>query len=137
MWRGAFRGPDAGLQMLRRAPWQRRSCPGGKTAVCVDAHHSARPLRAAIGRPPAPGKRPDLPPPHTTNSQPHPSAGTQAYRNAEYFNNLIWPNHQLTLGELALFISHLANMGYAIVSREDNVLCPHCSELTLLRVDVQ
>lgn len=52
----------------------------------------------------------------------------------DLLNNLLWPKHVMSLGELALFVSHLANLGYGIVSREDNALCRHCTELTLLRV---
>jgi Methyltransferase domain len=60
--------------------------------------------------------------------------GTSAFRNASDMSNLIWPLHELRLAELTLFMSHLASAGYGIVSREDNPSCPHCTELTLLRV---
>lgn len=56
------------------------------------------------------------------------------FYNTDVLTNLLWPKHQLSLAELALFVNHLVNMGYAIASREDNPSCPHCSELTLLRI---
>ncbi len=41
--------------------------------------------------------------------------------------------------QMSLLISHLANLGYAIVSRDDNMIgnigC--CSELTFLKVEVR
>jgi len=60
--------------------------------------------------------------------------GTPSFLNTEDWGNLLWPMHKPALSELSLFLSHIANMGYGIVSREDNAICPHCSELTLLRV---
>lgn len=33
---------------------------------------------------------------------------------------MIWPMHELSLAELAMFFYHLADLGYAVVSREDN-----------------
>ena len=46
-----------------------------------------------------------------------------------------------TLGEpfkdpddIVEFQAHLLRMGYIVVERDDNALCPHCSELTLVRV---
>jgi hypothetical protein len=41
---------------------------------------------------------------------------------------------QVTTAEMALFMQRIADLGYAIVSREDNWLCPWCSEFTFLRV---
>ncbi|PSC71017.1 Histone H4 [Micractinium conductrix] len=55
-----------------------------------------------------------------------------------HWDNMIWPMHQLSLGELGVFFSHFSNLGYAIVSRDDN-LAPRangcCSEFTLIRVE--
>lgn len=42
--------------------------------------------------------------------------------------------HNVTVSELALFVGHLANLGFGIVNHEPNQLCPHCAELTLLKV---
>lgn len=50
------------------------------------------------------------------------------------FTQLLWPRHEVTLAELALFVGHLSSLGYGIVAREDNPLCQYCTELTLLRV---
>ena len=62
--------------------------------------------------------------------------GTPAFKAADDFSTsqLFWPLHELSVSDLSLFMSHLAGLGYAIVSREDNPLCPSCTELTLLRV---
>jgi hypothetical protein len=60
--------------------------------------------------------------------------GTPALGNASDVSNLVWPLHEMRLADLALFMMHLANMGYAIASREDNELCDHCTELTLILV---
>jgi hypothetical protein len=60
--------------------------------------------------------------------------GTPSFNNSTDLSNLFWPKHQITLSELSLFMLHLSNMGYAIVSREDNKYCSHCSEVTLLKV---
>lgn len=53
------------------------------------------------------------------------------------FQNLYWALHDVSLGELALFFFHLADLGYGVVSREDNipwgVSC--CAEFTLVRVE--
>ncbi|KAG2494265.1 hypothetical protein HYH03_007620 [Edaphochlamys debaryana] len=40
-----------------------------------------------------------------------------------------------TVTDLALFFGHMANLGYGIVSKEDNPECPDCSEYTLYRVE--
>lgn len=61
-------------------------------------------------------------------------SGTPSYLNKEEWGNLLWPMHKASLSELSLFVSHIASMGYAIVSREDNNIAHHCSELTFLRV---
>lgn len=42
--------------------------------------------------------------------------------------------HNVTVSELALFLGHLANLGFAIVNHEPNLLCEHCAELTLLKL---
>ena len=60
-------------------------------------------------------------------------SGSQ-FHNRDDFTNLLWPKHETSTAEMALLVGHLANMGYGIVSREDNAECPYCSELTLLRV---
>ena len=61
-------------------------------------------------------------------------SGTRASNNPADTSNLLWPLHKMRLTDLALFMSHVAGAGYGIVSREDNALCQHCSEVTLLRV---
>lgn len=60
--------------------------------------------------------------------------GTSAFHNASDYSNLIWPLHRVSVAEMGLLLVHLSNFGYGIVSREDNYRCPHCSELTLLRI---
>ena len=60
--------------------------------------------------------------------------GTSSYKNASDTSNLLWPLHEMKLSDLALFMVHLSQVGYGIVSREDNELAHHCSELTLLNV---
>ena len=60
--------------------------------------------------------------------------GTEDFENKESDNNLIWPPHIMGVSDLALFVSHMANMGYSIVSKEDNPICPHCSEYLFQRV---
>ncbi|KAG2495386.1 hypothetical protein HYH03_006654 [Edaphochlamys debaryana] len=47
----------------------------------------------------------------------------------------IWGRRRLGLHDLGLFFMHLANLGYGIVNKEDNPYCPHCTEVTLLRVE--
>ena len=39
-----------------------------------------------------------------------------------------------TASDVARFQSHLLKNGYVVVNRDDNPSCPHCTELTLLRV---
>ena len=48
-----------------------------------------------------------------------------------------WSKHDVSLGELSVFFFHLADMGYGIVSREDNIQwgAHCCSEFTLLRIE--
>jgi FkbM family methyltransferase len=50
-------------------------------------------------------------------------------------SNVMWKDRDVTLAELALFMSHLADLRYAVVSKEDNLDCPHCCEFTLIRVE--
>ena len=62
--------------------------------------------------------------------------GTEIYQDPKATNTLFWPAHgPVTLAEMSLFMNHLAQLGYAVVSRDDNPLCPHCTELTLLKVE--
>lgn len=60
--------------------------------------------------------------------------GTPSFKNSTDLSNLLWPLHEMRLSDLALFISHLANAGYGIVSREDNPRAKHCTELSLIRL---
>jgi hypothetical protein len=60
--------------------------------------------------------------------------GTNDYNNIASNQNLLWPLRSLGLSDLSLFVSHIVDMGYSIVSKEDNPLCPHCSELTFQKV---
>lgn len=36
------------------------------------------------------------------------------------WDQTIWAMHELSLAELGVFFLHLADLGYAVVSREDN-----------------
>ncbi|KAG2500739.1 hypothetical protein HYH03_001503 [Edaphochlamys debaryana] len=47
----------------------------------------------------------------------------------------IWNRHRLGVLDLGLFFAHLAELGYGIVSKEDNEYCGNCSEFTLFRVE--
>lgn len=38
------------------------------------------------------------------------------------WESMLWPMHEVSLAELAVVFSHLADLGYAVVSREDNPL---------------
>lgn len=49
-------------------------------------------------------------------------------------STLMWKNRVVSVAELALFMNHLAHLGYAVVSKENNVRSTHCSEFTMLRV---
>ncbi len=44
-----------------------------------------------------------------------------------------WYGRQRTAGEIALFSRRLYEAGYRVISREDNRLCDHCTELTVVR----
>ena len=44
-----------------------------------------------------------------------------------------WHKRQRTAGEMALFARRLYEAGYRVISREDNPLCDHCSEFTVVR----
>lgn len=46
---------------------------------------------------------------------------------------LDWWGRQATAGEMALFSRRLYEAGYRLISREDNPLCDHCTELTAVR----
>ena len=48
--------------------------------------------------------------------------------------SLLWYWRKITLAELALLMMHLSHLGYAIVSREDNIGDTACCEFTLFRV---
>lgn len=61
--------------------------------------------------------------------------GTSSYNNSGDYNNLYWPLHEVSLADISLFANHLANLGYGIVSKEDNERCPHCTEITILRLE--
>ena len=41
----------------------------------------------------------------------------------------------LSIPEIALLFTHMANLGYAIVAKENNPECTSCSEFTLLHVE--
>ncbi|EFN52275.1 hypothetical protein CHLNCDRAFT_139206 [Chlorella variabilis] len=62
---------------------------------------------------------------------------TPFHRNPDSWGHLIWPLHRLSLAELAVVFFHLADLGFALVSREDNPLSVQgcCSEFTLIRVE--
>lgn len=47
---------------------------------------------------------------------------------------LDWHRRQLTAGELAVLALRLDDRAYRLVSREDNPLCEHCAEFTLVRL---
>jgi hypothetical protein len=47
---------------------------------------------------------------------------------------LEFPWRQVSTAQMALVLQQLADLGYGIVSREDNVFCACCTELTFLRV---
>jgi hypothetical protein len=50
--------------------------------------------------------------------------------------SLVAGGHDVSLGELAVWFGHFANLGYALISREDNPYGMHCcAEFTLLRVE--
>ena len=45
---------------------------------------------------------------------------------------MVWPMHQLSMAELAVFFGHMADLGYAIVSREDNLPWVSCHPAQML-----
>lgn len=64
-------------------------------------------------------------------------AGTKHFRNASSDGDLIWAGiKEVSLAQLSLMFLHLANLGYAIVSREENVRCGNCVEFTMMRVEI-
>jgi hypothetical protein len=40
--------------------------------------------------------------------------------NRNHWDNMLWPMHELSLAELVAVFGHLADLGYAATSREDN-----------------
>ena len=52
-----------------------------------------------------------------------------------HHTDLPWlkPRQQITMGALGRTFLALAEMGYSVISREDNSQSPHCSEFTYLR----
>lgn len=46
---------------------------------------------------------------------------------------LDWWGRQATAGEIAFFARRIYEAGYRFISREDNPLCDHCTELTAVR----
>ena len=46
---------------------------------------------------------------------------------------LDWYGRPITAGEIAMLARSLYDAGYRLISREDNNLCPHCTELTVIR----
>lgn len=61
--------------------------------------------------------------------------GTPAHLNANDFSNLFWPQHVLSMSDMSLFLFHLANLGYALVNKEDNPNGTCCFEVTLVKVE--
>lgn len=59
--------------------------------------------------------------------------GTSSFRNPASQENLLWPLHSMGLSDLGLFMVHLANLGYALVAKEDNPKCTWCSEMLFER----
>ena len=59
--------------------------------------------------------------------------GTSSFQNPSSGGNLLWPLHSIGQSDLGLFMVHLANLGYAIVAKEDNPMCAWCSEILLER----
>ncbi|KAL4424082.1 hypothetical protein ABPG75_001383 [Micractinium tetrahymenae] len=57
--------------------------------------------------------------------------------NRDTWSPMVWPMHQLSMAELAVFFGHMADLGYAVVSREDNLPWGEgcCSEFTFIRVE--
>lgn len=39
----------------------------------------------------------------------------------------------LSAAQLGSLFRAMATMGYSVIMREDNIICPHCSEFTFLR----
>lgn len=57
-------------------------------------------------------------------------------KRPDVWHNLFWAMHDVSLGEMTAFASHLGNLGYAPIKREPNpegIYC--CSEFTFLRVE--
>lgn len=63
---------------------------------------------------------------------------TDRHDKVDYFGELYWARHQLSVAEMALFYSHMGDLGYGTVSVEHNSggfgdAC--CSEYTVVRVE--
>ena len=41
--------------------------------------------------------------------------------------------YSLSSGDMSITWAQLSDLGYVVVSREDNIMCPHCSEFVLVR----
>lgn len=59
--------------------------------------------------------------------------GTSSFRNASSTENLMSPFHSMGLSDLGMFMMHLANLGYAIIAKEDNPNCAWCTEMLFER----
>ncbi|KAL4855471.1 hypothetical protein ACK3TF_004002 [Chlorella vulgaris] len=57
--------------------------------------------------------------------------------NRTHWDNMLWPMHELSLAELVTVFGHLADLGYAATSREDNPLSVDgcCVEYSFIRVE--
>lgn len=47
-----------------------------------------------------------------------------------------WGREKLSSLHLTILFAHITNLGYAIVFKEDNPGCQHCSEFTILRIQL-
>jgi hypothetical protein len=48
--------------------------------------------------------------------------------------SLLWPLHQPSMAQLQMLMLHIVDMGYGIISRDDNPVAPACSEFTFHRI---
>ncbi|KAI3432651.1 hypothetical protein D9Q98_004196 [Chlorella vulgaris] len=57
--------------------------------------------------------------------------------NRNHWDNMLWPMHELSLAELVAVFGHLADLGYAATSREDNPMSVEgcCVEYSFIRVE--
>lgn len=64
---------------------------------------------------------------------------TPFHKDRNSWEHMVWPMHELSLAELVVVFAHLAELGYGIVSREDNPDAKNfrgcCSEFTFIRVE--